>query len=36
MHSLKAQQKDADAAWVQKQFETAWKNADSKLELPDL
>jgi tetratricopeptide (TPR) repeat protein len=36
MHSLKAQQKDADAAWVQKQFETAWKNSDSKLELPDL
>ena len=36
MHSLKAQQKDADAAWVQKQFEEAWKNADSKLEISDL
>lgn len=36
MHSLKAQQKDADAAWVQKQFETAWKNADTKLQLGDL
>ncbi len=36
MHSLKAQQKDADAVWVQKQFESAWKNADSKLELSDL
>jgi tetratricopeptide (TPR) repeat protein len=34
--SLKAQQKDADAAWVEKQFETAWKNADTKLELSDL
>ncbi len=34
--SLKAQQKDADAAWVEKQFETAWKNADTKLELADL
>jgi tetratricopeptide (TPR) repeat protein len=36
MHSLKAQQKDADAAWVQKQFEEAWKNSDSRLELSDL
>lgn len=33
MHSLKAQQKDADAAWVQKQFETTWKNADTQLEI---
>ena len=36
MQSLKAQQKDADAAWVQKQFEAAWKNADTPLELSDL
>jgi len=36
MHSLKAQQKDSDAAWVQKQFDAAWKNADSQLELSDL
>lgn len=34
--SLKAQQKDADAAWVQRQFETAWKNADTELHLADL
>jgi tetratricopeptide (TPR) repeat protein len=36
MHSLKAQQKDADAAWVQKQFEEAWKNADTELKASDL
>ncbi len=32
MHSLEAQQKEADAAWVQKQFDAAWKNADTQLE----
>jgi tetratricopeptide (TPR) repeat protein len=36
MHSLKTQQKDADAAWVEKQFNAAWKNADSNLQLSDL
>ncbi len=36
MQSLKAQQKDADVAWVQKQFEAAWKNADTELQLADL
>jgi tetratricopeptide (TPR) repeat protein len=36
MHSLKAQQRDADAAWVEKQFDQAWKNADTKLELAGL
>jgi tetratricopeptide (TPR) repeat protein len=36
MQCLKAQQKDADAAWVQKQFETAWKNADATLQVSDL
>ncbi|HEY7112659.1 MAG TPA: hypothetical protein VIA45_06965 [Thermoanaerobaculia bacterium] len=34
--SLKAQGKTADAAWVQAQFETAWKHADTKLTLGQL
>jgi tetratricopeptide (TPR) repeat protein len=34
--SLRAQQKDADAAWVQRQFEAAWKNSDTELHLADL
>jgi len=29
--SLVSQKKTADAAWVQRQFEAAWKNADVKL-----
>ena len=29
--SLKAQGKTADAAWVQAQFEAAWKDADTKI-----
>jgi tetratricopeptide (TPR) repeat protein len=36
MHSLKAQQKDADAAWVESQFKVAWKSADTDLRLSDL
>ena len=36
MHSLQAQQKNADAAWVEKQFTTAWKNADTQLEISAL
>jgi tetratricopeptide (TPR) repeat protein len=36
MHSLQAQQKEADAAWVQKQFDSAWKNADTQLEASGL
>jgi tetratricopeptide (TPR) repeat protein len=36
MESLKAQGKTADAAWVQQQFEDAWKNADTKLRIEDL
>jgi tetratricopeptide (TPR) repeat protein len=36
MHSLKAQHKETDAAWVQKQFESAWKNADTQLQLSEL
>jgi tetratricopeptide (TPR) repeat protein len=33
---LKAQGRDSDAAWVQRQLDEAWKNADTKLELKDL
>ena len=36
MNSLKAQQRDADAAWVERQFNEAWKDADTKLKLSDL
>ncbi len=36
MESLKAQQKDAAAAMVQREFESAWKNADVKLSMQDL
>jgi tetratricopeptide (TPR) repeat protein len=36
MHSLKAQQKEADAVWVELEFHAAWKNADTRLELSDL
>jgi tetratricopeptide (TPR) repeat protein len=32
-HSLKSQNKNADAAWVESQFQTAWKNADTTLDL---
>jgi hypothetical protein len=31
MESLKAQKKDYAAASVQREFDTAWKNADTKL-----
>jgi tetratricopeptide (TPR) repeat protein len=34
--SLKAQKKDADAAWVQREFEAGWKNADTALRISDL
>jgi tetratricopeptide (TPR) repeat protein len=34
--SLEAQKKNADAAWARAQFETAWKDADSKLRVEDL
>jgi TolA-binding protein len=34
--SLKAQKKDADAAWVQREFEAGWKNADTALRIADL
>ncbi|MGH9369705.1 MAG: tetratricopeptide repeat protein [Thermoanaerobaculia bacterium] len=34
--SLRKQDKSADAAWVQSRFETAWKDADTRLVLGDL
>ena len=37
LHAALAKQgKDADAAWVQRQFDAAWKNADTKLSVEDL
>ena len=36
MESLKAQKKNTAAAAVQREFETAWKNADTKLSIADL
>lgn len=36
MHSLRMQERVADAALVQAQFESAWKNADVPLQLSDL
>jgi tetratricopeptide (TPR) repeat protein len=36
MQSLRTQQKEADAAWVEQQFKTAWRGADTKLQLSDL
>lgn len=34
--SLKAQKKAEDAAWVERQFKAAWKDADTKLEIAGL
>jgi tetratricopeptide (TPR) repeat protein len=34
--ALRAQKKDADAAWVERQFQAAWKTADTELKLSDL
>ena len=34
--ALKAQQKAADAAWAEAQFDVAWKDADTKLKLEDM
>ena len=34
--SLAKQGKDADAAWVQRAFDEAWKNADTKLTIEAL
>lgn len=34
--ALKAQKKDNDAAWVQTEFDQAWKDADTKLSLKDM
>lgn len=36
VESLKGQGKTHDAAFVQKEFEAAWKNADTKLRIEDL
>jgi tetratricopeptide (TPR) repeat protein len=36
MESLKAQQCDADVAWVERQFNEAWKGADITLKVSDL
>jgi tetratricopeptide (TPR) repeat protein len=36
MESLKAQKKDYAARLVEREFETAWKNADTTLKLEDL
>jgi len=33
MESLRDQKRDADLVWVEKQFNAAWKNADTKLTL---
>jgi tetratricopeptide (TPR) repeat protein len=33
MHTLQAQHKDADASWVESQFQSAWKNADTTLDI---
>lgn len=34
--ALESQKKTADAAWAQAQFESAWKDADTKLRLEDM
>jgi tetratricopeptide (TPR) repeat protein len=34
--ALKAQKRTADAAWTEAQFETAWKDADTKLRLEEM
>src|SRR5262249_3455103 len=34
--ALVAQQSETDAAWVDRQFKDAWKNADTELKLADL
>jgi tetratricopeptide (TPR) repeat protein len=36
MQALKAQQRDVDADWVERQFKEGWKGADTKLEVSAL
>jgi hypothetical protein len=36
MMSLAAQKKTVDAEWTRREFEEAWKNADTKLRVEDL
>ena len=33
--ALAKQGKEADAAWVQREFDQAWKNADTKFSIED-
>lgn len=36
LQSLKAQKEDSDAAWVERQFKKAWKNAEVTLKMEEL
>ncbi|MBA3721988.1 MAG: hypothetical protein H0W88_06270 [Parachlamydiaceae bacterium] len=36
LETLKAQTRTSDAYWVEKQYQTAWKNADTELNIQDL
>ncbi len=36
LESLKAQKRNADADWVRREFDAAWKNADVTLSVADL
>jgi len=36
MESLKAQKRDTEVSWVQREFDTVWKGADQQLRLQDL
>ena len=36
LETLKAERKASDAAWVQAQFDEAWKSADTKLSMKDM
>jgi tetratricopeptide (TPR) repeat protein len=36
IEALRAQHRDADVAWVEREFKIAWKDADTKLQVSDL
>jgi tetratricopeptide (TPR) repeat protein len=36
LEALKTQKRNVDAAWVEREFKEAWKNADTELKLSDL
>jgi tetratricopeptide (TPR) repeat protein len=36
LSALRAQQREEDAAWVEREFDKAWSTADTKLEIKDL